>query len=113
MRLSKIVGRFEIVRTLQCVLLTGSPMFEATNTVRADPISIQKPLQRRSRGCIQNVRNKFITVLTFGNKNGNHGEISPKNHNEKTELFFEHVCTKKGIDHLVMTGTMERKRDIY
>ena len=31
--------------TLQWVLLTGSPMLDATSTVRADPISIQKPLQ--------------------------------------------------------------------
>lgn len=31
--------------TLQCVVLTGIPIMEATNTVSADPISIQKPLQ--------------------------------------------------------------------
>lgn len=31
--------------TLQCVVLTGSPSFEANNTVAAEPISIVKPLK--------------------------------------------------------------------
>ena len=30
---------------LQCVVLIGIPMFDATNTVKAEPISIQKPLK--------------------------------------------------------------------
>ena len=32
--------------TLQCVVLMGMPTLEATSTVSAEPISIQKPLQR-------------------------------------------------------------------
>jgi len=32
--------------TLQCVVLMGTPTLEATSTVSAEPISIQKPLQR-------------------------------------------------------------------
>jgi len=31
--------------TLQCVVLMGMPTFDATSTVSAEPISIQKPLQ--------------------------------------------------------------------
>lgn len=31
--------------TLQCVVLMGNPIFEATRTVVAAPISIQKPLK--------------------------------------------------------------------
>jgi hypothetical protein len=31
--------------TLQCVELIGMPIFDAISTVKADPISIQKPLQ--------------------------------------------------------------------
>jgi len=31
--------------TLQCVVLMGTPTLEATSTVSAEPISIQKPLQ--------------------------------------------------------------------
>ena len=32
--------------TLQCVVLMGTPTFEATSTVSAEPISIQNPLQQ-------------------------------------------------------------------
>lgn len=33
--------------TLQCVVLMGRPILDATRTVSADPISIQKPLQQQ------------------------------------------------------------------
>jgi hypothetical protein len=33
--------------TLQCVVLIGMPTFDAIRTVRADPISIQKPLKQK------------------------------------------------------------------
>ena len=32
--------------TLQCVVLIGTPILEAISTVKADPISIEKPLQK-------------------------------------------------------------------
>jgi hypothetical protein len=32
--------------TLQCVVLIGRPILDATSTVSADPISMQKPLQQ-------------------------------------------------------------------
>jgi len=35
--------------TLQCVVLMGMPTFEATSTVSAEPISIQKPLKQPPR----------------------------------------------------------------
>ena len=35
--------------TLQCVVLTGIPKFDASRTVRADPISIAKPLEARMK----------------------------------------------------------------
>ena len=35
--------------TLQCVVLTGIPKFDASRTVRADPISIAKPLEAQMK----------------------------------------------------------------
>jgi hypothetical protein len=35
--------------TLQCVVLIGIPIFEATMTVNALPTSIQKPLKRKEK----------------------------------------------------------------
>jgi len=39
--------------TLQCVVLIGTPTFDATSTVSAEPISIQKPLQHTHATLLQ------------------------------------------------------------
>lgn len=54
--------------TLQWVVLMGIPMFEATSTVSAEPISMQKPLKQKhafQTNCICNEGQNEAKVNRF------------------------------------------------
>jgi len=51
--------------TLQCVVLIGTPTFDATSTVSAEPISMQNPLQTNQSATLHHSHCGLFKSLTM------------------------------------------------